>query len=91
MMDYLAATPVRQLGEIPAGFKSAHLPGGKYAVFTGRGYHEQTQFLVDYVYSTWLPQSEYQRTEGPEFTWLDHSVHPLDPIHSEVQYFLPIR
>ena len=91
LMDYLACTPVSKVGEVPAGFRSFEVPKGKYAVFKATGYHEQTQYMIDHVYSTWLPQSEYKRTEGPEFTWLDHRVHPLDSMTSEVQYFLPIR
>jgi AraC family transcriptional regulator len=90
LMDYLACVPVSAISEVPEGLQSRLIPGGKYAVFQGTGFHEQTQFLVDYVYSTWLPQASHQRTEGVEFTWLDHSVHPLDPQRSRVDYFMPI-
>lgn len=91
IMDYLACTPVTQLGELGEGLRAFTIPGGKYAVFKATGYHEQTQFMIDHVYASWLPQAEYERTEGPEFTWLDHRTSPLDPLTSVVGYFLPIR
>lgn len=90
LMDYLACVPVSAISQVPEGLQSRLIPGGKYAVFQSTGYHEQTQFIVDYVYSTWLPQVNHKRTEGVEFTWLDHSIHPLDPQRSRVDYFLPI-
>lgn len=90
LMDYLACIPVSAISQVPEGLQSRLIPGGKYAVFHSTGYHEQTQFIVDYVYSTWLPQTNHQRTEGMEFTWLDHSVYPLDPQKSRVDYFIPI-
>lgn len=90
-MTYLAATPVRTADVIPEGMVGLKIPGGTYAVFQGKGYHEQTQFLIDHVYSTWLPRSGLRRAGGPEFTWLDHTHEPLDPRRSKVEYFLPIQ
>lgn len=91
MMDYVAAAPAPKDGVVPSGFVSIEVPGGRYAVFTAAGFHEQTQFIIDYVYSTWLPQVQYERSEGVEFTWLDHRFSELSPITSKVEYFLPIR
>lgn len=90
LMDYLASVPVTEVSKVPEGLHARLIPGGKYAVFHSTGFHEQTQFIVDYVYSTWLPQGAYQRTEGVEFTWLDYNVHPIDPQKSRVDYCIPI-
>lgn len=91
MMDYIAGVPVTAPSEPPAGLLCREIPAGTYAVFRGTGFHEQTQFLVEYVYSTWLPQSDYKRAEGLEFTWLDHRTQPLDPATSRVDYYLPVE
>lgn len=90
MMDYIAGVPVSGPVEAPTGLVCREIPAGTYAIFRGTGYHEQTQFLVEYVYSTWLPQSEYKRAEGLEFTWLDHRAQALDPATSRVDYYLPV-
>lgn len=92
--DYLAAAPepIRAADEpLPAQFRRTEIPAGTYAVFTGAGFHEQTQFLIDHVYSAWLPSADWVRAEGPEFTSVDHRVHPLHPATSVVEYFLPVR
>lgn len=90
-MDYIAGTAVTKIEQIPTGFESFKIPHGLYACFEATGYHQQTQYLVDHVYSTWLPKSDYIRAEGPEFTWLDHRQQPLSPVTSKVEYFLPIQ
>ena len=90
-MDYLACTPVERADIVPTGMLHAVIPGGDYAVFEATGFHQQTQLIIDYVYSVWLPQSKRRRGEGPSFTWLDHRFKPLDPVTSQVQYFLPLE
>lgn len=91
VVDFLACTPVTKVDDVPPGFQSWRIPAGTYAIFRSTGYHEQTQYVIDHVYSTWLPKSEYERADGPEFTWLDHRTSPLDPTASIVDYYLPVR
>jgi len=91
MVDFLACTPVAKVDGLPPGFQSWLIPAGTYAVFHSTGYHEQTQYVIDHVYSTWLPKSDYERADGPEFIWLDHRVSPLHSTESAVAYFLPVR
>ena len=90
-MSYLAAVPVNEVGEIPEGMAAARIPGGTYAVFEATGYHRQTQLVVDFVYTTWLPRSGRRRGDGPSFTWVDHRTHPLDGATSKVLFHLPLE
>ena len=64
-MDYLACSPVLKAEAVPAGMLHSVIPGRDYAVFEATGFHEQTQLIIDYVYSVWLPQSKLKRGEGP--------------------------
>lgn len=91
LMDYLACTPVTTIGMVPEGMRAAVIPGGKYAVFHYKGYHDKTQYIVDYIYSTWLPKTGIETDQRPEFTWLDHRAQALDPVESLIQYHLPIK
>lgn len=91
MMDYLACTPVKEVGRLAPGFTAIEIPSGEYAIFTAKGFHKQTQYIIDYVYSWWLRNSSYERREGPEFTYLDHSNEPLCHQNSTVYYYLPIK
>lgn len=89
--SYLACCRLKQKEKRgPSEFVTRKIPGGLYAVFSFKGYHIQTQYMINYIYSTWLPSSKYFRREGPEFTILDCRPHPPDPETSPVKYFLPI-
>jgi len=88
---FAACISVSNPEALPKGLSVFCLPKGLYAIFSYRGYHEPTQYMIDYVYSTWLPKSNFERNDGPEWTCLDHRNQPLDPKNSEVLYYLPIR
>ncbi len=91
LVDYLACAPIGDEKDLPEGFQLTTIPRGEYAIFKATGYHEQTQFIIDYVYSTWLPNSAHRRSDGPEFTRLDHSKQELNPLSSQVEYYLPVE
>ncbi|WP_223068644.1 effector binding domain-containing protein [Paenibacillus caui] len=47
------------------------VPGGKYAVFIADGTAEHVQQVRKYIYGVWLPGSNYERREGPDFEVTD--------------------
>ncbi|TQK53784.1 AraC family transcriptional regulator [Brevibacillus sp. AG162] len=57
--------------ELPEGFISLALPAGKYAEFKVNGDVDLVQNTRRYIYGTWLPNSNYERTEGPDFEVTD--------------------
>ncbi|MFS0558218.1 AraC family transcriptional regulator [Brevibacillus sp. 179-C9.3 HS] len=57
--------------ELPEGFTSLVLPAGKYAEFKVNGPVDQVQNTRRYIYGTWLPNSNYERGEGPDFEVTD--------------------
>ncbi len=90
--EYVAGGPITEFQSYQReGLIQTSVPAGLYAIFESKGFHTQTQYLIDYVYSTWLPRASYTRDEGPEYTLLDHRFIPLNSQTSPVKYFLPIR
>lgn len=85
--DYLAAVEVDTAADIPAGMVSWELPAQRYAVFPctlqniGEAYRQ--------AYHTWLPNSGYQRGDGPDFEYYDESFDP-NVEGSELFLYVPI-
>lgn len=92
--SYLAAVPVGGETAAPEGLAKKRVPGGRFAVFTHRG-EVGVNKLADlyltmrYIYSQWLPESEYEydmdrvdfEKYGPAFC--------ADP--PEMEIWIPIR
>lgn len=86
--DYVAGFEVSSAQDIPEGMVSWDLPENTYAVFTCTlpTIHETFQ----YIYESWLPQSDYQRAGGPEFELYDKDFDPEDP-GSEMYIYIPVK
>lgn len=56
---------------IENGFVNLEIPEGKYAVFKVDGPVGIAQNTWRYIYRTWLPNSNYERREGPDFEVTD--------------------
>jgi AraC family transcriptional regulator len=65
------------------------IPAGEYAVFKVKGSVDQSQKTWKYIYGTWLPNSKYERADGPDFEVVDvlGSVYP-DNMVSKI--YIPI-
>jgi len=72
------------------GFVQFEIPEGKYAVFTVNGAAEAIQNTRRYIYGVWLPNSNYERNEGPDFEITDviNSVYPND---MKMNIYIPIK
>jgi len=86
--DYVAGFEVSRAEDVPEGMVRFDVPGGQYAVFTttlpkiGETFHN--------AYHTWLPQSGYRPTGGPEFELYDEDFDPQDP-NSKFDLYIPIK
>jgi AraC family transcriptional regulator len=69
---------MQPVDELETGFVNLEIPEGKYAVFKMDGSVEIAQNTWRYIYGTWLPNSNYERREGPDFEVTDvcNSVYP---------------
>lgn len=87
VFDYLAGVEVAAPDDVPEDMEVWELDGQNYAVFnTSLNDLMQT---MDYVYESWMPQSNYQRAPGPEFEFYGDDFDPDDP-ESPMQVYIPV-
>ncbi|WP_232696462.1 AraC family transcriptional regulator [Brevibacillus daliensis] len=86
--SFIVGEEVHQFAEeAESGFVQVELPAGTYAMFVVKDSVQQTR---DYIYGTWLPQSKYERREGPDFEITDvcHSIFPHD---MKIEIYIPVQ
>ena len=84
-----AAIEVNEWNEIPEGMHTVDLAGGLYAVFEYRGFSTDPT-IFQYIYGTWIPNSEYDLDHRPHFEVLGDKYKNNDP-NSEEQICIPIK
>jgi AraC family transcriptional regulator len=85
-----AAIEVVDFNNIPSGMERFTLPGGLYAVFIHKGAAITGHKTFQYIFGTWLPNSEYTIDERPHFEILGEKYKNDDP-DSEEEIWIPIR
>lgn len=80
---------VRDYNEIPDGMEPFELPGGLYAVFDYKGSSSDPR-IFQYIFSEWLPNSEYQLDNRPHFEVLGEKYKNNDP-ESKEEIWIPVR
>lgn len=84
-----AAVEVEEFVNIPTGMESFILPGGLYSVFDYKGASNDGS-IYRYIYSQWIPKSEYQLDDRPHFEVLGEKYINNDP-SSEEEIWIPIK
>jgi len=87
-LRYLAGVEVEQAQDVPDGMTVWTVPEQTYAVFpcTLPTLHDAYR----YAFEEWLPQSGYQRAEGPDFELYSEEFDPEDPA-STMYIYVPIQ
>lgn len=86
-----AAVEVTELGPMPMDMESITLSEGKYAVFVHHGTMQSFPKTLQYIYQSWLPQSEYELDSRPHFEIMgDKYLGPNDP-NSEEEVWIPVK
>ncbi|WP_018782146.1 MULTISPECIES: AraC family transcriptional regulator [Bacillus] len=75
--------------ELDDGFVNFEIPEGKYAEFKVNGSTDLVQNTRRYIYGTWLPNSNYERREGPDFEITD-VLQSIYPNQMKVIIYIPI-
>ncbi|WP_439741750.1 AraC family transcriptional regulator [Bacillus pseudomycoides] len=75
--------------ELDNGFVNFEIPEGKYAEFKVNGSTDLVQNTRRYIYGTWLPNSNYERREGPDFEITD-VLQSIYPNQMKVIIYIPI-
>ena len=73
-----ALVEVPNFDNTPEGMEQFTLPSGKYVVFTIKG-HIPNPEIFNYIYSTWLPNSEFNLDDRPHFDILSEKVQQKSP------------
>jgi AraC family transcriptional regulator len=88
--DRWAAIEVSEVSNVPDGFESMELAGGKYAVFIHRGTPAMAHRTFGFIFETWLPHSGYTLDNRPHFEVLGENYSPFDP-EAEEAVLIPIK
>ena len=84
-----ALTEVSDFNAVPNGMETFILPNGLYAVFEHKGSGADTS-IFQYIYGTWIPNSEYELDNRPHFEVLGEKYKNNDP-NSEEEIWIPIK
>lgn len=79
-----------EANETPPGMASYSLRGGKYAVFTHKGPASDFPKTMQYIFSEWLPGSEYVLDNREHFEKPPEAYSPIDP-NAQEEIWIPIQ
>lgn len=84
-----AAAEVTDFAEVPVIMETFTLTGGLYAVFDYKGSSNDPS-IFQYIFGTWIPNSDYQLDDRPHFEVLGAKYKNADP-NSEEEIWIPIQ
>ncbi len=89
-LEYYAAVEVNQLDELPEDMVSIEIPAATYAKFTHKGAVKNLDNTVNYIYSSWLLQSDRPHTSGADLEIYGAEYHPVSD-ESVIYYAIPVK
>jgi len=84
-----AVVEVTDFESVPNDMETFTLAGGLYAVFDYKGSSTDST-IFQYIFGTWLPNSEYLLDDRPHFEILGEKYINADP-NSEEEIWIPIQ
>jgi AraC family transcriptional regulator len=85
-----AAVEVSDFDTIPENMEAHTLMGGLYAVFIYKGDSNNFHSTFQYIFGTWLPNSDYVLDDRPQFEIMGEKYKLNDP-NSEEEVWIPIK
>jgi AraC family transcriptional regulator len=89
LFEKWATVEVSDFDNLPDDLETFILPGGLYAVFDYKG-SSNDPAIFQYIFGTWLPNSNYVLDDRPHFEILGEKYKNNDP-SSEEEIWIPIR
>ncbi len=89
LLEYYAVVEVTNNKVLPIGMVNLEIPETKYAKFTHKGNVKNINNTVNYIYSSWLMQSNERHTYGPDIEIYGNEYIP-DSDDSVFYYGVPI-
>lgn len=85
-----AAVKVNDYNSVPETMEQLIIPEGDYAVFLYKGESSNVTSFYQYIFTEWLPNSEYELDDRPHFAVMAEKYKNNDP-SSEEEIWIPIR
>ena len=85
-----ATVEVENFNKVPDEMETYNLSSGLYAVFDYKGMSSGAAAFFQYIYSEWLPKSEYILDDRAHFEVLGEKYKNNDP-SSEEEIWIPIK
>ena len=85
-----AGIEVTDFLSVPVGMETIVIPNGLYAVFIHKGAASNGHKTYQYIFTDWLPMSEYSLENRPHFAVMGEKYKHEDPT-SEEEIWIPIR
>ncbi|PKF81591.1 AraC family transcriptional regulator [Vibrio sp. vnigr-6D03] len=89
LLEYYAAIEVQPNTPLPDGFASITVESARYAKFAHQGRPQALDQTVNYVYSNWLLNQNYEHTQGPDIE-IYGPEYKADSEESCIYYAIPI-
>jgi AraC family transcriptional regulator len=89
LFEKWAAVEVCDFNSVPGDMVTFLLKGGLYAVFYYKGSSTDMR-IFQYIFGTWLPQSDYLLDDRPHFEVLGAKYKNADP-DSEEEIWIPVK
>ncbi len=77
-------------GSVPDGMETLVIPQGLYAVFHYQGKASEAPQAYQYIYGSWIPNSDYELDHRPHFALMGERYKNNDP-SSEEELWIPIK
>jgi len=85
-----AAVEVAGSENIPSQMETLILPAGMYAVFDYKGAGSKAFEMYRYIFTEWLPQSEYILDDRPHFALMG-AKYKREATDSEEEIWIPVK
>ena len=85
-----AAIEVSDFENVPSEMSVITLPAGIYAVFDYGGDQSSASSFFEYIFTKWLPNSEFSLDNRPRFEVLGEKYKNDDP-YSEKEIWIPVK
>jgi AraC family transcriptional regulator len=85
-----AAVEVTDWKTIPKNMDIIKFPAGLYAVFVHKGPDSDAPKTYGYIFTAWLPHSEYLLDDRPHFALMGEK-YKYEDINSEEEIWIPIK
>lgn len=90
LFEKWAAVEIDAGSKIPDGMEILEMPAGLYAVFVHKGPASQGAAMYDYIFTQWLPKSEFVIDSRPHFALMGEKYSNDSP-DSEEEIWIPVK